>query len=47
MAIQKAISGLALDCFAEFTPAYEPGLAMTTDFDFTAAAISTAYRNLS
>jgi hypothetical protein len=28
-AIRCNLNGLALDCFAEFTPAYEPGLAMT------------------
>ena len=29
MAIHSNVSDLALDCIAEFTPASEPGLAMT------------------
>ncbi len=29
VAIHSNISDLALDCFAEFTPDHDPGLAMT------------------
>ncbi len=31
VAIQSEIDHLILDCFAEFTPDHDPGLAMTVD----------------